>query len=611
MRKNILCVFKVLPIILFFLAHSSNASYAEVLHGIAMHGTPKYTEGFKHFDYVNSNAPKGGPLRIAILGSFDSLNPFIIKGNVAAGLGLGGELYFEKLTMRSADEPFTVYGWLAEKMEVDKERTYIIFHLRKEARWHDGSPITADDVMASYHFLRENGRPNMRLYYSKVIKVEKLGPLSIKFTLPRGEQHDPELPLILALLTVLPKKEIDTDHIKKVTLKPIMGSGPYEIKEIKPGRSITFQRRKDYWGTHLPLAKGKFNFAELHFEYYKDSSVILEALKSGYIDVVEETDPSRWYKEYQFPAHLKKSIIKAERPITFPAGMLGFVFNTRRPIFKDLRVRQALNHLFDFNWINKNFFYNSYKRTTSFFENSPMKATGQPSSGELVFLEPLKPFIAPEVLEEEATIWDPQDNLSLRERMQKALTLLQEAGWRQRKGKLYHKETNKPFSFEILLKGDDFKKVAMHYATNLRRIGINVTLRIVDPSQYLNRVTHYDFDMMIYLFGQTLSPGNEQQYYWSSKAADTPGTRNYMGIKDAAVDSLCTKIFLSQDRETLINTCKALDRVLKSGYYVIPLYYCDREFIAYWKHIGMPEFRPEVRLSHLDWWFKKEEEDRG
>ncbi len=568
-------------------------------HGIAMHGDLKYPPGFKHFDYVNPDAPKGGTLRLGATGTFDNLNPFILKGNNASGLGQ----VFDTLMTASADEPFSQYGLVAESVETPPDRSWAIFTLRPEARFHDGHPITADDVEFSFHTLIKDGHPFYRFYFGSVAKVEKLGRLKIKFTFKKGDNR--ELPLILGELPVLPAHYWKDRKFEETTLTPPLGSGAYRIKEVDAGRSLTYERVKDYWGRDLAVNKGQSNFDIIHYDYYRDATVAIEALKKGEFDVREENSSKEWATAYDSPAIRAGLLVQKLFPNQNPTGMQGFVFNTRRWMFRDRRVRWALAHAFDFEWSNRNLFYGAYARTKSYFSNSELASRGLPSAEELKILEPYRGRIPEEVFTKE---YDPPEggtNAKLRANLLKALAILKEAGWVVRQGKLIEEASGRQMQFEVLLVSPAFERIVGPFIYNLRRLGIDARMRTVDSSQYQNRVRAFDFDMIVVNRGQSLSPGNEQRTYWNSRNADIEGGQNFAGIKDPVVDELVEKLIAAPDRKALVTRTRALDRVLLWGHYVIPNWHIKTDRFAYWDKFGMPKTVPLRGTSLSFWWLDK------
>jgi microcin C transport system substrate-binding protein len=577
-------------------ARADEATYAGP--AIAMHGEPKYKPGFTHFDYVNPDAPKGGEVREGVSGgatTFDTLNPFTLKGVPAAGVGLT----FDTLMTSSEDEAFTEYGLVAESIEVPQDRSWVIFTLRPEARFQDGSPITADDVIWTFDTLKTKGHPFYAAYYHSVVKAEKLGERKVKFVFAPGDNR--ELPLILGQLPVLSKKSFEGRDFAETTLKPVLGSGPYRIATVDPGRAITLERVKDYWAKDLPVNKGRYNFDRIRYDYYRDENVALEAFKAGRFDFRRESTAKLWATGYDSPAVRDGRIKKVEIPNQIPQGMQCYVFNTRRDIFKDPRVREALTYAFDFEWTNKTLFYGQYTRTESYFSNSELAAKGVPTPAELKILEPLKGQIPPEVFTEEYHAPKTDGSGNIRSNLEKALKLLQAAGWTVKGGRMVDAK-GQPLSFEILLNQPAFERVTQPFVQNLRRLGIHARIRTVDTAQYKNRTDNFDFDMIVDSFGESLSPGNEQRDFWGSVSAATPGGRNTIGIKDKAIDHLVDLIISAPDREGLVTRTHALDRVLLWHHYVIPQWHISYFRVAYWDKFGRPKVPPKYALGFDSWW---------
>ena len=567
-------------------------------HGVAMHGTPKYGPDFSHFDYVNPDAPKGGDVRLSQTGTFDSLHPFILKGVSAGFLGLT----FETLMAGSRDEAFSQYGLIAGRVEFPADRSSVTFTLREEARWHDGTPITVADVIFSFEALTKKGNPFYRVYYADVSKVEDLGGGQVKFSFSAGENR--ELPLIMGQLAILPKKYFAAHDFEKTTLEPILGSGPYRVDFVDVGRAISYRRVDDYWGADLPVNRGRNNFDSIRIDYYRDDTVALEAFKAHEFDWRLENTAKVWATAYGGPAIDTGLIEKVEIAHDQPTGLSAFVFNTRRPLFADRRVREALGLAFDYEWTNKNLFFGTYTRTRSYFSNSELASRGLPGEAELALLEPYRGRIPEEVFSTEFVPLITDGSGKIRRSLRAANKLLRAAGWAVVDGRLVHGETGAPFEFEFLLQsGGAFERIVQAFARNLERLGITVKLRMVDPAQYQNRVQDFDFDMMWGGFGQSLSPGNEQRDFWGSAAADVPGSRNLVGIRDPVVDELIETIIAASDREALIAASRALDRVLLWSHYVVPLWHLRSYRLAYWDVFGRPEVT--ARYDHgfpSAWW---------
>jgi len=564
-------------------------------HGLAIYGDLAYPADFTHFKYVNPDAPKGGRLRQGVAEStFDSFNPWIIKGNPAAGIGL----LYDTLMMSAADEPFSEYGLLAKTVQTPADRSWVSFELRPEARWHDGKPVTADDVVWSFETLLAKGAPNYRFYYQSVEKVEKTGERSVKFTFKPGTNR--ELPLIVGQLPVLPKHWWATRNFEATTLEPPLGSGPYKVGKFEAGRFIEMERVADYWGADIPVNKGRSNFDVQRFEYYRDATVALEAFKGGSYDFRVEPSAKEWATAYEIPEVKDGRIVKEAVPNKRPTGMQSFAMNLRRPVFRDRRVREALGLAFDFEWSNKTLFYGQYARAESYFENSDLASSGLPSGDELAILEKYRGKIPDEVFTKafEAPRTDGSGNN--RENLRRAAELLKEAGWVPQAGKLM--KDGVPFSFEILLNSPLFERVALPYAKSLEKIGITANVRTVDTSQYRRRTDSYDYDMIVGGFPQSESPGNEQRDYWSSESANREGSRNALGLADPVVDELVNGVIAAPDRASLVSRVHALDRVLLWGRYGVPNWYIDSDRIAYWDKFGHPSVVPKDGVQIDAWW---------
>ncbi len=564
-------------------------------HGIAMHGTTKYGPDFTHFDYVNPDAPKGGTARMAAIGTFDSLNPFILKGTAAAGIGA----IHDTLMANSGDEAFSEYGLIAKSIEVPADRSWVIFNLHEEARFSDDSAITADDVIFSFDTLSHKGHPFYRAYYASVAEAEKLGPHRVRFSFKPGENR--ELPLILGQLPVLSKAYWTAADFEKTTLEPPVGSGPYTVAELDPGRSITYRRNPEYWARSLPVRRGTNNFDVIRYDYYRDNTVALEAFKAGEYDFRRENSSKNWATAYDFPAVEDGRVKVEEIPNDVPTGMQGFAFNIRRSMFMDRGVRWALAHAFDFEWSNKNLFYGAYERTKSYFSNSELASRGLPLGRELEILNRYRGLVPEEAFTQPYEPPSTKDR-RLRDNLREALRLLEQAGWMVRNGQLMNLETGEPMEFEILLVSPDFERVALPFAKNLERLGIKANVRTVDTAQYQNRLDNFDFDMVVAGIGQSLSPGNEQRDFWGSESANTPGGRNLIGIVDPVVDELVELVIAAPDRESLVARTRALDRVLLWGHYVIPHWHIRHFRVAYWDKFDRPAITPEYDLAFDTWW---------
>jgi microcin C transport system substrate-binding protein len=577
---------------------------ATTAHGLAMHGDLKYGPGFQHFEYADPDAPKGGELRLAEIGTYDSLNPFILKGMPAAGIGR----LFDTLTTQSEDEPFSAYGLIAESIEVPEDRSWVIFTLRPEARFHDGSPITVEDVIFSLEILKSKGHPFYRVYYANVEKAEAVGERKVKFSFKPGDNR--ELPLIVGQLPVLSKAWWGAREFDKTTLEIPMGSGPYTVEKLDPGRSITYRRVADYWGADLPVNRGRFNFDRIRHDYYRDTTVALEAFKAGEYDLRQENTAKNWAKAYDIPAVRDGRIVKEEIPHQRPTGMQAFVFNTRRSLFKDPRVRQALAYAFDFEWTNKNLFNGAYTRTTSYFANSELASSGPPGPDELAILEPYRGRIPEEVFTRAYEPPKTDGSGRIRGNLRKALRLLKSAGWQVKNKRLVHTRTGEVMRFEILLVSPAFERIALPFIRNLKRLGIEARVRTVDSAQYQNRIDRFNFDMVVHTFGQSLSPGNEQRDFWASANANVNGSRNLAGIQDPVVDELIEKLIAAKDRKSLVTITRALDRVLLWGHYVIPQWHITSFRLAWWNRFSRPAITPKYGLGLDTWWYDEKKAAR-
>ena len=567
-------------------------------HGIAMHGDLKYGPDFKHFDYVNPQAPKGGTVRLQAIGTYDSFNPFIVKGSPAAGIGR----IYETLMIGSADEPFSEYGLLAESITVPKDRSWVAFKLRPEARWHDGKPVTADDVIWTFETLITKAIPFYRGYYRDVQKVEKLDERTVRFTFGGGTNR--ELPLILGQLVVLPKHYWAERDFTRTTLKPPLGSGSYKIGAFEPGRHVEYQRVEDYWGRDLPVNVGRDNFDRIRHDYYRDGTVSVEAFKAGEYDFRDENSSKNWATAYDFPALRQGLVKKEEIPHDRSTGMQSFAFNSRRLLFQDRKVREALAYAFDFEWSNRTLFYGQYARTRSYFDNSELAATGLPSPAERAILGPYRGRLPEEVF---TKAYEPPANDGsgrIRANLRQGSKLLREAGWNVDKTtrKLTHKATGRTMEFEILLVSPLFERIVLPFKKNLAQLGITATVRTVDSAQYRRRLDDFDFDVVIGSWGQSLSPGNEQRDFWGSDFADRSGSRNLVGIKDPVVDALVTGVIKAPDRKSLVNHVRALDRVLQWGHWVIPQWHIPYDRLVYWDRFGRPEVTPTQGVQFDAWW---------
>jgi peptide/nickel transport system substrate-binding protein len=569
-------------------------------YAIAMHGAPALAADFTHMPYANPDAPKGGRLVHGILGTFDSLNPLIVRG-VAVQQMRG--LVIESLMARGNDEAFTLYGLLARSVETDDTRSYVTFHIDPRARFSDGQPVTAEDVLFSWALLRDKGRPHHRQYYSKVAKAEAPDPLTVRFDLSGA--NDRELPLILGLMPILPKHAVDVATFEETTMTPLIGSGPYRVSAVKPGASVTLTRNPDYWGVNLPVNRGLWNFDEIRLDFYREANGQFEAFKRGLYDFRVENEPLRWQDGYDFPAARNGEVIRDTIKTGMPQPSEFLVFNTRRPIFSDIRVRQALTQLFDFEWINRNYFFGLYTRSAGFFAGSELSAYGRAADDrERELLKPFALRIPPDILDGSYRL--PVSDGSGRDRvtLRSALNLLSEAGYDLDGTVLRQRSTKAPLTFEILVTTRDQERIALAYTRDLKRAGIEATVRAVDAVQFEQRRLGFDFDMIHNRWDQSLSPGNEQWFYWGSEAADQQGTRNYMGAKDPAIDAMIAALLEAHEHPAFVSAVRALDRALISGFYAIPLFNVGEQWIGRWNRIERPVATALTGYLPETWWQK-------
>ncbi len=582
-------------LLVIFTAQSS----AEPQHAIAMHGTPKFPADMTHFPYVNPQAPKGGRLTLGQQGSFDSLNPLIIKGQSAAGVRV---YVYESLLSRGLDEPFTLYGLLAQKIDVPEDRSSITFYLNPKAKFSDGKSVTADDVLFSLKTLREKGRPNHRTYYKKVAKAVRIDDLTVR--LEFDASGDREMPLIMGLMPILPSHLLTEETFSKTTLKAPVGSGPYKISEVEAGRRIVYKRDPNWWGRDLPVNRGRYNFDEIRFEYFREASVQFEAFKSGALDARAEANPARWAEQYNFPAAADGRVVKQEFEIGLPAGMTALVFNTRREKFQDIRVRQALVQIFDFEWVNRNLFHGLYTRTQSYFTRSALASQGHAANAREKEL--LAPFgadkIPGDILAGTHRFPVTDGSGQNRANWRKALGLLRKAGYQLKSGKLTHIKTGEALSIEVLAVSPEQERLLLGYKKDLARLGIALEIRVVDSAQYERRRKSYDYDMIQFTWRSSLSPGNEQLFRWASHTRDIDGTYNYAGVADPAVDAMIQAMLEAKTTENFVSAVRALDRVLLSGGYVIPLFHLKSQWLAHWQHLKAPETTPLFGYQLTNWW---------
>ncbi len=582
----------------------ASLSKAQADEAIAMHGAPALASGFTHFPYADPGAPKGGRLRLCLLGTFDSLNPFNLKaGSTAQGLGT---MVFETLMARSQDEPFTLYGLIAESMDTDDARSFATFHLDPKARFSDGSPITSSDVRFTFDLLRSKGRPQQRAAFAHIKAVTTADPETIRFDLEGT--GDRELPLFLGLMPVLSSKATDAAHFDETTLKPPLASGPYRVGAVEPGQKLVLERNPDYWARDLPTRRGMFNFDRVDIDYYRDTNALFEVFKAGQCDFRIETDPARWLAAYDFPNLRDGRDVKVAIPLRLPKGMDGFAFNTRRAIFADVRVREALGDMFDFGWVNRNLYGGLYRRTPSFFAESPLASTGQAASpAEMALLAPYPGAVRADVLDGS---WRPlEGGPSGRDRdgAKRALALLAAAG-DHLLGNVMVGPDGQPIRFEIVVQDRRQERLALSFADTLRPIGIEATVRLVDEVQYQRRRQSFDFDMMLGSWSASPSPGAEQRSRWSSASAGQPASFNLPGAASPAIDAAISAILAARSEEDFVAAARVLDRLLLSGFYIIPLFHTEDQWISYSAALGRP---PEVPLfgitnvTPIELWWRK------
>ncbi len=577
-------------------------------HALSLSGEPKYPAGFKHLDYVNPNAPKGGTMRRFYEGSFNTLNPFTITGRPAVGLTL---LVYETLMRSPEDDSVAEYGVIAEEVEVAEDLSFAIFHLRPEARFSDGSPVTSEDVVFSFHLLRDEGLPHYAKYYADVESATAVDPHTVRFDFSGPPNR--ELPQIMGQIWVLSKAFWENREFGEAIIEPIVSSGPYTIGAIEPGRLIEYKRNPDYWGANLPFNVGRFNFDVFSFKYYRDSDVAYLGFRAAEYDLRPENSSKDWAEKYTdeaFPAvqsgMVRKKLFEHDRP----AGMQAFIFNTRKSKFTDRRVRLAICYMFDFEYANNNLFYNQYTRTTSYFANSDFAATGLPSPEELEILEQYRGRIPDEVFTNVYEVPTTDGSGNIRPQMQKAFQLLTEAGWGIQDGALTHTETGEVMEIEFLLNDAGFERVVNPLKENLKRLGIKSTTRTVEPTQYLNRVDEFDYDMIIGTLRQSHSPGNEQRDFWGSETAEQEGSRNYIGIQDTVIDEVIEKIVQAKTRDELITVTRALDRILLWNHFVIPQWHIRADRVVWWDKFGIPEIKPKYYVGYSTWWYDTEKARR-
>ncbi|MBR0555575.1 ABC transporter substrate-binding protein [Ciceribacter sp. L1K23] len=577
---------------------------AEPVHGIAMHGEPALPASYTHFPYVDPTVKKGGKISYGVVGTFDSLNSFVLKGMRTTARGIWdpeyGNLFYESLMTRSSDEPFSLYGLLAESVEWDDDRTFIQFNLNPKARWHDGKPVTAEDVIFSFNLLQEKGRPPYNRRLAVVDKMEKVGENSVRFTF--DDKANRETPLIIAMSPILPQHAIDPATFDQTSLEVPVGSGPYKIKAIRPGERITYERDPNYWGKDIPSKVGFDNYDEISVTYFLQDSTLFEAFKKGDVDVYPDGDSNHWERAYDFPAVTNGDVVKEEFQPGLPSGMLGFVFNVRRPLFADEKVREALSLALDFDWINKNLYNNAFNRTHSFWQNSALGAYGNVADErELALLGPAKDRIDPAILAGTYTMPATDGSGTDRKVLRQVVSLLTEAGYKIQGGKMVD-AAGKPLAFEVMTQNAGQEKMALAYQRTLALIGIDMTIRTVDDAQYQARSNSFDYDVIVKAYTSSLSPGAEQINRWGSASKDAQGSFNYAGVADPDVDRMIDALVNARSMEDFEAAVRAYDRLLVDGHYVVPLYHVGEQWVARWKHIGRPETTPLYGYQ-LPTWF--------
>lgn len=600
MSCNLISIFRLLATLALASFGLMAAAKAETLrHGIAMHGEPALPVDFPHLPYANPDAPKGGRITLAIQGTFDSLNPFIVLGVAPPAVPT---YVVQSLMMRSQDEPFTVYGLVARSAKMPEDRSSVTFNLDPRARFSDGHPLTAEDVRFTFELLKKHGKPFYRSSFGQAKEVIIVNPHRIKFDL--SGSNDRELPLLIAMMPIFPAHATNPDTFANTTLTPPIGSGPYVITEVRPGERVVLKRRKDFWAEDLPILRGLYNFDEIRYDLYRDANTMFEAFKAGLYDYRLEGDPTRWASGYDFPGTRSGRIVREMIPVQLPKGMNGYVFNTRRAIFADVRVREALGYMFDFDWLNRNLFYGLLKRSDSYFAGSELSSTGRPATTrERELLSPFPGAVREDILEGR---WAPpaaDGSGRDREMARQALSLLSEAGWVLEDNILRHKDTAEPFAFEMLVNSRYQERLALNYAQTLERIGMSVKVRLVDDVQYWRRISRFEYDMIQWVWPASASPGNEQRNRWGSAAAQRDGSFNYSGASSPAADRMIDALLEAKSREDFVSAVRALDRVLLSGFYVVPLFFVGDQWLAYDSSLKKPD-RMSLFGSYIDVWWR-------
>lgn len=586
----------------------ASTATAEPRTAMALHGEPKYGPGFSHFDYADPEAPKGGTLHLGVLGSFDSLNPFIVRGAAASGLrgGIADDNVYESLLTRGYDEPFTLYALVAENIDLADDRSRVTFQINPKAHFSDGVPILSEDVIFSFNLLREHGFPYFKANYLDVDHVEAIGERGVTFVFKSGANR--ELPLILGLMPILPKHATNPDTFEQTTLVPPIASGPYVVASVDAGRQMILKRDPNYWGKDLPVRRGLYNFDEIRYDYFRDYTNLFEAFKKGDIDLLSDGDPAHWSQAYDFPAVNDGRIVRESISSGLPKGMTGFAINTRRVVFADRRVREALVDLFDFEWMNKNLYFGLYARTMSFFQSSELASTGHPADErEKALLKPFPDAVGPGFM---AGTWRPPvTDASGRDRKQlkAALEILLSAGYKLSGERLVDAK-GEPLAFEIITQTREQERIALAYRRSLATVGIDVRVRAVDSTEFDKRTKAFDFDMAMWSWPASLSPGNEQRGRWSSAAASRQGSYNLPGVRSPAADAAIEALVGAATREDLVSAARALDRVLLSGFYVVPLFHIPTQWVAHWARIAHPQKSSLYGMVQPAWWMRPGDE---
>ena len=588
----------IIILFLFFNINVSIASDENYEHAISVFNEIKYKNNFKYFDYVNPNAPKKGVIKLAERGTFDSLNQFILKGLPAIGL----DNIYDSLLVTSLDEPLTAYGLIAKGMKVSEDNTSITFFLNQNAVWHDNNPVTSYDIEWTFNTILEKGHPSYKSYYSDIKSIEIIDKYTIKFHFKNDNNR--ELPIIIGQMKILPKHFWKDKRFDSSVLSIPLGSGPYKIKEVNLGKNITYERVKHHWAQKLPVNIGHNNFNEIHYDYYRDSNVMIEALKANEYDFRSENISKEWATAYN---DLKNNtaFIKEEIDHELPQGMQAFIYNMRKDIFKNIELRKALALAFDFEWTNKTLFYGQYIRSSSYFSNSDLASSGLPSKEEMTTIKKLKNKVPKEILTEIYNPGKTDGSGNSRKNLRKAIQILKEANYKL-ENKILKDSDGRQIKFEILLISPAFERIVGPFIKNLKKLGVEANIRIVDTAQYKNRLDSYDFDMVVMARGQSLNPGNEQRNFWSSKSANINGSANWIGIKNKTIDELIELIIQAPNRKKLIIYTKLLDRVLLHNHYVIPHWHIKIWRVAYWNSIKRPDNLPKYSLGFPQtWWYNK------